>query len=260
MPRIPGFWDTGPHDPLPVEATWNEFVEFVKGELISHMLPKSPPFENADYLFRSHNVIAELKEVETEFSKSRAFLAGFAELHGRVVAENPTWRPLLFGGDGRYPPWFYPEFLRLFRAPIARILKKANRQIRETKEHFNTPTATGVLFFVNDGFTHIGPDLIQALASQLLVHSYSSIDSFVYVTVNRYVAISGSDVPRLMWATAYSDRADDSLVEFIDDLGRKWFRFLEGKIGPFTLKDGETQDRGVLKGSESIVVPGEHSG
>ena len=260
MGTIPGFWLEGPHDPLPVEATWDEFVESSAGQRVSALLPKSPRFENADYFFPSAKVVGELKEIETEFSRSKSFVEGFGSLHERVMAEDPGWRPLLFGGDGKYPKWFYPEFVRLFRPPISRVLKKANRQLRGTKGYLQIETATGVLFLVNDGFTSLGPDLIQALASSLLVDSYSSIDCLVYLTVNRYVEIRGSDVPRLIWVPVYSDRAPERLVAFIDDLGRRWFKFVEAKIGPFTFRDGETSNRQAIVGSRAIVLPREHGG
>ena len=260
MPTIPGFWDIGPHEPLPVEATWNAFANSIGGKRISELLPKSPDFDNADYLLEEAGVIAELKEVETEFSRTNAFRVCFDRLMKRLVAEDPEWRPVLFGGSGKYPTWFYPEFVRIFRPPISRVLKKANRQLRETKEHFQILGTTGVLLFVNDGFTSLGPDLVQSLACNLLTNSYSSIDSFVYLTVNRYVEIQGSDVPRLLWAPTYSDRATDELHAFINDLGRKWCKFLEAKIGPFTVDKWETDDLGAIRGSKAIVLPGEHRG
>jgi hypothetical protein len=52
MAEIPGFWDVGPHDPLPVEATWDEFVSSAGGQRISDIISKSPEFDNADYLFQ----------------------------------------------------------------------------------------------------------------------------------------------------------------------------------------------------------------
>ena len=259
MTTIPGFWLEGPHDPLPVEATWREFVQLAGGELVSDHLSCSPTFENADYFFPAASAVAELKEIETEFSRSKAFLNKLDELLTRLLREDPNWRPLLFGGDGKYPEWFRREFVRIFRPPISRILKKANRQIRETKEHLGIQSPTGILLLVNDGLTTLGPDLIRSLACNLLVNSYSSIDSFVYLTLNRYVEIAGSDVPRLLWIPTYSDRAQESLVHFVNSLGRSWFTFLEGKIGPFMVK-GETQDGDIIKGSKSIVLPDEKRG
>jgi hypothetical protein len=102
---------------------------------------------------------------------------------------------------------------------LTRILKKANAQIKETKAHFGVETATGIALIVNDGFTSIGPDMVRNLIGQILTSSYSSVDCCVYLTVNRYIEIVGSDVPRLLWAPMYSDRASDSLASFVNDLG-----------------------------------------
>ncbi|MHB1290669.1 MAG: hypothetical protein ACYCY5_00570 [Sulfuricella sp.] len=260
MPSISGFWDVGPHDPLPVEPTWQEFVSMAGGNMVSSFLPDPRTFENADFIFKKAGVLAELKEIETEFSASEAFRKGFEELMARVLAEDPNWKPLIFGGSSDYPTWFHSEFVRLFRPPISRVLKKANRQLRDTKKHFGILSATGVLLFANDGFTAIGPGLVRALVAQLLQHSYSSIDCFVYITVNRYVEVQGSNVPRLIWAPTYSDRAPDSLVTFIDELGRQWFDFLEEKIGSFSAKNTEPSNGSSLWGSKAIMLPKEPRG
>jgi hypothetical protein len=253
-----GFWDTGPHKPIPVEETFQQFIRQIGGEVISDLVPKSPLFKNADFLFKSENVILELKEVETEFTKSEFFLNGLDKLCKRLFEENPKWKPYLFGGSEDYPTWFSTEYIRLLRPQISRILKKANKQLRETKQFFGINRSSGILIFVNDGFTGIDPDFVQSIACGLLVNDYSSIDCFLYLTVNRYIAIQGSDVPRIVWCPTYSDRAEDSLVDFVDDLGRKWFQFLDEKIGPFAHPGEETQDRSVLSGSKSIVIPQEN--
>lgn len=259
MTDISNFWDIGPHDSLPVEATWHEFVRSSDGKVVADLLSQSPSINNADYLFPDMQIVAELKEIQTEFMASEASRKGFDALLHRLVAEDTQWRPALFGGDGSYPSWFRSEFVRLARPPISRVLKKANVQIRETKSHFNIVRPTGVLFFVNDGFTGLAPDIVHALARDLLTNSYSSIDCFVYLTLNRYVELPDSNEPKLLWHPTYSDRADDSLVNFIDALGRKWFDFLEQKIGHFTSRS-ETEDRSILRNSKAIVLPGENRG
>ena len=256
MAEIPGFWDVGPHDPLQVEETWHRFVRSTNGLVVADLLPASPPFDNADYFFETPKVVGELKEVRTEFTNTPAFSNGLGKLFERILRENPNWKPELLGGDGSYPEWFRSEFIRLVRPPISRILKKANRQIRETKDYLKIDAPAGVLFFVNDGFTGMAFDLINALACDLLVHSYSSIDCFVYLTVNRYIAIQGSDIPRLVWHPAYSDRANESLVDFINDLGSKWGDFLETEIGPFTDRM-KTEDSTIMQGARAIVLPNE---
>lgn len=254
MPSIPGFWDVGPHNPLDVEATWREFVSRSGCTVVEQIVPNPRTFENADFLFQEKGVIAELKEVVTEFGTSAAFIKSFDELMSNVIAENPNWKPVLIGGNEPLPNWFRREFVRLFRPPISRILKKANRQLRDTKAHFGIKEATGILLFVNDGFTALGPEPVRALAASLLQNSYSSIDCFVYLTVNRYIAFPGSDVPRLVWAPVYSDRAPDWLVDFVNSLGNSWFTFLESKIGPFTAPKIAVENANALQGSYPIVV------
>jgi len=258
MPSIPGFWEGGPHEPIGVESSWRDFVRSVGGQVVEDVVPEPRKFENADFLFPSVGVVAELKEIETEFDRSPAFREGFRSLTRRLIKEDPSWRPLLLGGSGAYPKWFSRELIRLFRPPLSRILKKGNRQLRETKMHFNITTPSGMLVMVNDGFTALEPHCVRALVCDLLVNSYSSVDCFLYVTVNRYVEVIGSNVPRLLWMPSYSERAPDSLVDFIDDLGRKWHEFLERRIGPFTIPREEIpQEMAADLRTRAIVLPGE---
>jgi hypothetical protein len=252
--EIPNFWNIGPHDPLPVEDTWNQFIIGTGGKIVSRILHKSPSFENADYLYQQEQIVLELKEIETEFTNSETFKDKFIKLIERLLKENPNWKPFLIGGSGKVPQWFLKDFVRIVRPNISRILKKANRQIRDTKNFFSIKKPYGVLLFVNDGFTGVTPDLVFALAGDILTTSYSSIDSFVYLTVNRYIEIKDSNVPRLVWWPIYSNRTDNFLKEFINKLGRKWFEYLEIKIGPFTKKE-ETSNGNIIKGAKAIVLP-----
>lgn len=260
MAAISGFWDVGPHDPVSVEATWQEFVRELGGQVVSDLLPEPRLFENADFLFAESGVVAELKEVETEFSKAPRFFSEFDGLMKRLMLEQPDWKPPLFGASGRLPGWFTNAFLRLFRPPLARIVKKANRQIRDTKLHFDVSAPTGVLILVNDGFTSLEPHFVRGIVSDLLVNSYSSIDCFLYLTLNRYVDTGGGETPSLLWLPAYSDRAPDKLVEFVDELGSKWFNFLEPRIGPFTNVEVLPVNSPRLRRTKVIVMPGKDNG
>lgn len=255
MNNIPEFWKDGPHQPIEVETHWRDFVRSIGGIVVEDVVSEPRQFENADFAFLKNSIIVELKEIKTEFSKAPAFKDGYDKLMTKLLTEQPNWKPLMFGGDEKYPYWFVPEFVRIFRPPISRILKKANRQIRDTKTHFGISSPTGILLLVNDGFTSIGPDIIKAQISDLLAYSYSSIDCCIYVTVNRYVEIMGSDEPKLLWAPTYSDRASDNLVEFVDDLGRKWFNYLESNIGNFTSRSEYYQDSKILHGSKAVTLP-----
>lgn len=257
MRDIPGFWQDAPPEAVAVEPLWQEFVRSFGGLVVHDMVAEPRGFQNADFAFLDQGVIAELKEIQTEFSSTAAFRCGFKTLMQRLVTEQPESRSTFFGGDGKVPAWFMPELVRLCRPSLSRILKKANRQLRETKIHFGVNSETGVLLLVNDGFTSISPEFVRAQVSELLLHSYSSISCCVYLTVNRYIEFPGDREPKLLWATAYSDTAPDSLVSFVDDLGRGWFDFLEEKVGLFTSRSEVQSSAEVLQGTCAIRLPGE---
>lgn len=255
MAEIPGFWDRGPHPPLEIEDTWKNFTRNFGGKILEEELKLPRSFENADFYFPDACCVAELKEIKTDFANSILFNEKYNTLLSKLFRNNPEWRPSLFGGDGKYPQWFLYEYTRLFRPHLQRILKKANNQIRETKDHFKIYTNTGILLLVNDCFISFGPGLIRAITSDILANNYSSIDCCVYLTVNRYIEIPGSNIPRLLWAPSYSDKAPDHLVDFVNSLGSAWFRHLETLIGPFTQSDTKSSDDSWLMESKAIVIP-----
>ncbi len=113
---------------------------------------------------------------------------------------------------------------------MARITKKANRQIKSTRDALGLAHAKGVLWCVNDNFRQVRPKTVVALLSRILRGSGSGIDAFIYLT-NHYVEFPGDPYARLVWAPVYRDSDDDSLRDFINWLGRKWFDFCETEVG-----------------------------
>ncbi len=155
---------------LPTEETFDQFVKQFGGQKISDLLSNSPSFKNADYLFREQNVIAELKNFQTDFGNQENFKEKHFEL-----------------------------------------LKK-------------------------DDFVSLEPNFIISIIAEILSHSYSSIDAFVYLTLDHYVEIKNNDYANLLWIPLYSGRESNDLPDFINKLGSEWFKFLETKIGAFDNK------------------------
>jgi len=256
---IEGFWKDAPDKVFDVEPLWNNFVESLKdGQRVDDYLSKSPNFNNADYVFKNDSIVIELKEIVEDFMSNKRFINKYIELVNKVVQENPSWKPSMLGGDGKMPDWFFKEFIKICRRPLDNILKKANKQLRETKEYFNIECNTGVVVIVNDGFVSLEHLYIQATISNLLVYSYSSIDCLVYTTVNRYVEIEGTDIPRLLWVPMYSEKASDDLADFINELGKEWFNYLEKELEqPWTDKIITDDGAEYLKKAKSIRLPSE---
>ncbi|EEF15777.1 hypothetical protein AM202_0461 [Actinobacillus minor 202] len=239
---IENFWDVGPHDAIPVEESMDSFIKGQSGVKISEIFNKTPVFNNADYWFEKEKIIIELKEIETEFLHSKSAQEQFLTLLERLKNNELDMSS------------FHSEYIRIARPPLGRILKKANKQIKETKEYFGMPEIKGCVVIVNDGFTSVAHNLVIGLLCSHLDGSYKSIDSLIYLTINRYVEIQGSDEPKLIWTPIYRDEKDDYLVDFVNQLGKKWFDFLEEKLGPFTSRIS-TDEYDILRNSHSILLP-----
>lgn len=228
------------------EATLNRFIETVGAKRFDTIVP-SATFENADYYFPEHKIIAELKILENEFYKTAEFQKKVTALLERHVKEKGMRGPLL--GE-RYSEEFIREFNDLFRPPLANIAKKANRQIRATKEHLNIPDANGVLLCVNDNLRGLPPMAMMQLFGGILNERYSSITAMVYLT-NHYIHVPGNSYANLLWAPQYRGNAPDSLVQWVNWMGREWGLFIEQETVPFDNKI-ETNNDSILIGSKAI--------
>jgi hypothetical protein len=239
-----------PHNPLPVEFTVDEIVKEFGGRRVTEYVGKSPNFDNADYIFPEQQVVIELKEIKKDFWNNEVIKQKNFNIAKSYLELGKINLDMIFG-RALWPREYKSELVRLFRQPISRILKKCNKQIRETKKYFGYKNNRGAILFVNDFFTSLEPFYVIDLACNLLQTSYSSIDCFVYLTVNRYVELPNNDYANLLWAPIYSDRASNELFNFINDFGRHWFKYLERVIGPWDNKL-ETKDGDIIIGSKSI--------
>lgn len=217
---------------LPTEETFDRFVKSVEGKKISDLLSGNPSFQNADYLFPNENVIAELKTLQTDFGTTDSFRAKHIELVKKYLLESRMTFGAIFS-NAEQPNEYIEDLLRLFRPALSRILKKANTQLKETKRELNRPSTPGILILINDDFLSLEPRFIMSIMCEILSHSYSSIDAFVYLTLNHYIDIPGNNYANLLWIPVYSERAPDSLTDFVNKLGSKWFQFLETETGKF---------------------------
>jgi hypothetical protein len=214
------------------EPHWNEFVLTAGGELVGPHI-KREGVRNADFMFPAARVIAELKILQNEFAHTKQTLAGVDALIEKYPGIDP---------DDRTKP-LRRELLFLLRKPLQRIINSANRQIKETKRELGLDDWSGIIICVNDGFRGVPPILALGLLAHILSKaSYTNTDALIYQT-NHYVELPDSPYAHLLWYPTYSDRASNELVEFVNDLGRKWNRFADAKDGPYdVLEEHETLD------------------
>lgn len=226
------------------EPNWQEFVQGLGGgELVAPLIARQG-VKNADFLFRQGRVVAELKVLETEFLDTESIRKKVADAYARHVGTNPE--------DQGSP--LRRELLGIVKAPLQRIVNKANRQIKETKQELGLVGWRGIIIIVNDGFRGLPPGFVMGLIASILDgKSYSSTDGFIYQT-NHYVELPDNPYAVLLWAPLYDPKADDDLVDFVNELGRNWRIFSEAKDGPYDYSgEQETFD---LATASVVTSPG----
>jgi hypothetical protein len=204
------------------EKTFDAFVTTVGGRRLD-ALHRDLRFPNADYIFPAEKVIIELKTIESEVSDTQQFREKMRVVNRRLHAKYRKTPPSL---DPEVSAQYLKAFIELFRAPLARIVKKANSQIKSTKQNLGYPDHQGILLLINDNLRELPPRLMLATLARILNGSCSSIRAMIYLT-NHYVLIPGDEYGRILWVPLYADAEGDGLVEFVNWLGAKWFDYCE---------------------------------
>lgn len=206
------------------ELIFNRFVESIGGEVV----PKSA-MESADFVFRSEKIIAELKTLERdpreEHVRKLAALAQGWNRRRQVVVYGTAAANLQ-----RIHPAAQREWLDLLEAPIEGIIRKANRQIRSTKDHEHLQDAKGLLLIVNDGnLLHTAPIVFMTLVARVLQklsadgeRKFRHIRGVVYFSYR----VPAAGESNLFWIPGTLEPAADAdLGAFEDRLQREWFAY-----------------------------------
>ncbi len=206
------------------------FVYEFGGKRVTDLIDGKPDFSNADYYFQEADVVTELKTLKTEFAQTPEHLNRFEALvdewrsDGRL--SDAAW-----AGTEPIPREFVQTHLRMIRDQIEGITKKANKQIRQTKEKLNLPDAKGLVLYLNDGFYQADPNLTLALIGDPLQRQMRSVDGFVLFNLREKVFIPGEAGGNFIWLPKYRSADDVRLSEFVNELGAAWFRYLEDLSG-----------------------------
>ena len=129
-----------------LQSIIDPFVTSVGGELICDLVGNNNPQSSADYLFRRHNVIVELKSLQAGSSMG-SFQRKFGRLMGRWDREG---RLRVYGttqiDSSTLPSDCRDEmFAAMAESSQKHVVLVANNQIRSTKSLLSLPDAKGLL-------------------------------------------------------------------------------------------------------------------
>lgn len=203
------------------------------------MLPENDA-ESADFLFPQDSVVAELKTLQQD-----ARLEHATRLQALV---NDWMKRRLMMAFGRptislreLNPVCQREWLHILQAPVQRLIHKANRQIRSTKQSSNLPNARGLLLIANDGnLLHTSPTDYMILVSRVLQKKKPTRERqfphiFAVVYFSYRVGSRDEGVP--FWVGGDIDpKGDARMREFQERLRHGWFSYI-GQVTGLPVKE-----------------------
>jgi hypothetical protein len=217
----------------PLQPLIDSFIKESGGELVTDLIDTRNPPSNADYFFRDHGVIVELKGLETD-----TFGDSYKGKLGDLVAD---WvaRGLIHIYGINVP-------LRLNDLPLqcqdewnalssrslqSKVFAKANEQIGVTKRLLGTASAKGVLLLASDGNRDLRPGSVWYLAGRILekkhpngATQYSNINGLAYFTPRIPVWVPRRRQHVFIWADEARGN-DPALGDFLKGLASAWYRF-----------------------------------
>jgi hypothetical protein len=200
-------------------------VKQMNGLVLDEVL-KGPTFANADYWFPDAKVVAELKCLTEDLSTKTKFNESVETLYASWVKRGLVPRPTakrVRVNLRDLPPRCAREFVDPIKKKLeASTVKKANRQIRETKHYLAAPDAKGLLLLVNDGNFMLPPTMMTHLLSRILKGQYSSISSVIYFSVNENSSVPGINMPSLFWIDALVPEREPVSLEFRRAMRTAW--------------------------------------
>jgi hypothetical protein len=219
---------------IPVEQAFNELVReqgaIVLDEYYQEKTGKPPEFPNADYVFHSDKVVAELKCLMDDNSDSPNNQKKLNLAVDRFYADGKIGTKTIDGSTwAGLPKELQNEIYSITTHSIRARVKKANRQIRETKEKLRLSAYAGMLFIVNDGLISMPPAAFIHATINSIKTDGECIGCFVFFTVNVFAIVQGASMPVLFWMPMHMGKSEKVDAEFAMRIGFAWQKTIKKK-------------------------------
>lgn len=146
---------------------------------VSDDISDSPSFKNADYVNKLERIIIELKVLD----KDRFEQGGVIDSLNAIIVQP---KAIDACGYGQYT-FKIPELNREsrhdnFEEPLRQILKKANKQLKETKAFYDDTLFTGYVVLAQTGLMSLSPEVTAVVVKGILDSEFGSIDGVIICT------------------------------------------------------------------------------
>lgn len=207
-----------------LESQFDQFMFSNDFARVSDDLGPSPSFANADYVHKGNNIVVELKILEKDFLEKGGFIDS---LHTFVT------RPKKIGDSGlgfyefQLPITNREGTLDNIEEPLRRILKKANKQIRETKKYyFQGKLSFGFVLVAITGLDSVPPLMVTQVICKILNQEFSNIDGAIICKPFKS-KIENSNLLREPECHSISKNLPQIKEDFCKEMANSWVNFLD---------------------------------
>jgi hypothetical protein len=216
---------------------FDEFVVSFGGRLVRDSFENESSLpDNADYFFESQKVIAELKVMETNREGSETIQKKIEAKFGEWFSSGklpgvPYGKPTI--QSHKLPEGLQWELQRIQSEPIRQLIKKANKQIKLTRNKMGLDDAKGLVLLLNQQDRSQLPEyLTYAVHQSLLGDScFTSVNSVSIFTENLTVSCPNLPPRSRIWVDYSRSKIDKVNPIFLARLRISWTDFLSSRLG-----------------------------
>lgn len=185
-----------------VEELLTQNIWRIGGVHVRSLVGDSPGFDNADFLFQSDNVVAELKCLDEDLINDPQFIEKATAAHLDELKRDRTCKvPIIFGDHHVTTQGRSEQFIKtirdLYYDPLKRSIKKANRQIKVTAERLGIEAPKGLVVIANNNHSALDPWHAKELFKDAFKReTFSGINSILYLSAGQGIEVIGE--PRQM--------------------------------------------------------------
>ncbi|SIT05207.1 hypothetical protein SAMN05421759_11266 [Roseivivax lentus] len=220
-------------DPLHVEETFDAFVAEFGGKKISDLIENKAQVPlNADYWFKVHNVIAELKTLEGIYSGPDAV----KQLTQAYIDAGCTGSEVtgVFFRNEPVPEAAAKLMRKRVRRSIEQRIKQARKQLRKSKATYGNDDTKLLILIAMDQQPLFGHQTMLFNLATIMGDNYADehTDSVMYMNPNIPTRIKPDGMEFSGWYPFYrDDEVNDELSDFVNLLGNRWLNYYGKQIG-----------------------------
>lgn len=230
-------------------------IESIGGKRVTAILGRAPGHKNADFVFPTTAVIAELKCLDEDKMVDQRIVEKASHLY---IEELQSGRaPLVAFGTVRMTTEGFSETYKekigdLYRVPIERLVRDANRQIEQTSRALNMDQSKGLFLLANNNHTALDPQHASLIVNQILRQDkYDNINAAVVFSGNLGATLPDSPNRVDYWIEIQRTGIRPVDSEFLSSLRENWqFRLAQILGGPDS-SIASPADMSTLSGLES---------